>query len=111
MGAYSGLLTLAIAFWFHSTTIKQNQSRAEHEKQNAWHSFWMGAGVYFGGLVLGVFINRSITYFFPVDVGIGGSFGEASGGDTGAVGIFYELLPIFIGIVSAYLVRLKFLLK
>ncbi len=111
MGAISGLIMLGIAFWFHQTTISENESKAEDQKQNAWQAFWIGAGSYFGGYLLGLFLNRAIIFFFPIDVGVGGSFGEASGGDTGIVGIFYEFLPLIAGIVLAYFVRLKFILK
>lgn len=111
MGAFSGLITLAIAFWFHSTTVKQNQSKAENEKQNAWVSFWVGAATYFGCQWSGYWLIRIITIFFPIDIGIGGSFGEASGGDTGALGVFYEILPILIGIAGAYWVQSKWLSK
>lgn len=111
MGAFSGLIMLGIAFWFHQTTISENQSKSEDQKLNAWQAFWIGAGSYFGGYLLGLFLNRTITFFFPVDVGVGGAFGEASGGDTGIIGIFYEFLPLIAGVAAAYFVRLKFLLK
>jgi len=111
MGVYSGLIMLAIAFWFHSTTVKQNASKGEHEKQNAWISFWLGAVTYFGCQWFGYWIIRIITIFFPIDIGVGDTFVDGSGGDTGALGIFYEILPIIIGIAGAYLVQSKWLSK
>ena len=111
MGVFSGLLTLAVAFWFYNTTIKQNQSKAEHEKENGWKSFGLGAAAYFAGYMLGVFFNRTLIYFFPIDVGVGSGLAEASGGNTGALGIFYEFVPLIGGLVAAYFVRIKLLLK
>lgn len=114
MGVFIGLINFAVALWFHQTTIEFNRTLPPDEtKKNAWQWFGIGAGVYFAGIVLGYGLNRLFVLFVfgEIDVGVGEGLSEASGGDTGVVAIFLELFPIFLGLLLAYIVRVKYLLN
>lgn len=113
MGVYYGLLMFAIGFWFHASTIKHNESLPEAEKENAFKWFGIGAVSFMAGVVAGYAFNWAFVMGIlgGMAVGVGGEFGEASGGDTGAQGIILELIPPLFGLALVYLVRMKFLLK
>jgi hypothetical protein len=112
MGAYSGLITFAVAFWYLQTVSNLNETAADENKKNGWKWFWIGGGIYFGGFILGMFVNRLfVSAIGGIDVGIGTEFGEATGGDTGALGITLELIPIIVGVAAAYVVRRVWLLN
>ncbi len=107
MGAYSGIITLAVGFWFHNSAIKFNQTVGDADKKNAWICFWLGAGTFFGGTMLGLMFNYVLVELIQGGqaVGIGDSYGEASGGDTGAQGIFLEFVPLIVGLLLSYCIR------
>lgn len=112
MGAYSGLITFAVAFWYLQTVSNLNETAADENKKNGWKWFWIGGGTYFGGFILGMFVNRLfVSAIGGIDVGIGTEFGEATGGDTGALGIALEFTPIIVGVAAAYVVRRVWLLN
>lgn len=113
MGVFYGLIMLGIAFWFHASVIKQNEPLPEQEKENAIKWFAIGAATFLLGVILGYFINFLFVegILGGLAVGIGGEFGEASGGDTGVQGIILELIPLITGLLTIYLVRLKFIQK
>lgn len=113
MGVFYGLIMLGIAFWFHASVIQQNQPLPENEKENAIKWFAIGAVTFLGGVIIGYIINFLFVegILGGIAVGIGGEFGEASGGDTGLQGIILELIPLMTGLLTIYLVRLKFILK
>lgn len=106
MGAISGLVTIAVAFWFYQTIIDKNQALPQEEKVNAWIGFWIGAGSYFGGYMIGVLLNGLI-----ITMTGGAEPGEATGANTGIKGIIQEFLPLIAGILVAFFVRQKWLLK
>lgn len=110
MGVYSGLIMLGVALWYHQTAIQVNLSRAEGDKENGWKWFWIGAAAYMGGQIVGLLLNW-LVIGGEIDVGIGASFGEASGGDTGLQGIVFEFIPILFALLSAFFVRRQWLLN
>ena len=112
MGAFSGLITFGIAFWFLTTASEYNKNVSEEQKENGWKWFWIGAGVYFGGYILGMTLNwLFVAGEIDVPIGDASMGGMAAGGDSGFLGIVLELSPIVIGLVAAYAVRAKYLLK
>ena len=113
MGVYYGLIMLGIGFWYHYTVVQQNVPLPEPQKENAIKWFAIGALVFWGGLLVGYFINWAFVegILGGIDIGIGGEFGRTSGGDTGFEGIIFEMLPLVFGLLAAYLVRARFILK
>ena len=113
MGVYYGLIMLGIGFWFHYSVVQQNVSLPEPEKENAIKWFGIGAIIFWGGVLFGYFINWAFVegILGGMDIGIGGEFGRTSGGDTGVQGIVLEFLPLILGLLTAYLVRARFILK
>jgi len=111
MGAFSGLITFAVAYWYLQTVSNLNETAADEDKKNGWKWFWIGAGVYFGGFLFGMLLDRlSVSATGGFDIGVGsGLFG--TGGDSGFFGIVLELMPMIIGIAAAYVVRRLWLLK
>lgn len=110
MGVFSGLITFGMAFWFYSGIIQSNEGLNQEDKRNGWSWFWIGGGVYLGGYMAGIVLNWMIIGG-ELPVGIGAGFGQASGGDTGALGIILEFTPMIIGLLAAYLIRVKFVLQ
>lgn len=113
MGVYYGLIMLGIGFWFHYSVVQQNVPLPEPEKENAIKWFVIGAGTFFAGILAGLFINWLFVegILGGIAIGIGGEFGRTSGGDTGVRGIVLEFLPLLIGLLAAFLVRSRFILK
>ena len=116
MGAFSGLINLAVAFWFYQTRADLNKSLPEHEKKSTWTWFFIGMGVCFAGFVIGYLINWLIVQAGggTVTVAIGDGQGQAtqaSGGKTGFTGVLLELLPIILGVSMSWLVRKRCLLN
>jgi hypothetical protein len=113
MGVYYGLIMLGIGFWFHYSVVKQNEPLPESEKENAIKWFVIGAGSFFAGILGGIFINWLFVegILGGIDVGIGGEFGRTSGGNTGFRGVVLEFVPLIIGLLTAYLIRVRFVLK
>ena len=111
MGAFSGLITFAVAYWYLQTVSDLNETAADEDKKNGWRWFWIGGGAYFGGYLLGHFLNYAL-FAGTTDVAVGDAFlGEASAGDTGFLGIMQELMPLFLGVAAAYVVRKQWLLN
>lgn len=113
MGVYYGLIMLGIGFWYHYTVVQQNQPLPEPEKENAVKWFVIGAVTFWAGLLIGYFIIWAFVQGIlgGVDIGIGSEFGRTSGGASGVKGIVFEFLPLIFGLVAAYLVRLRYILK
>ena len=103
MGVYSGVITFAIALWFHQSAVKFNRTVGDEDKKSAWMCFWLGAGTFFSGIILGFLINFVIVELQGgLAVGIGDAFGQASGGDTGPQAIFLELFPLGLALLLSY---------
>ena len=112
MGVFSGLITFGVALWFLQTVSNINETAAVENKKNGWKWFWIGAGTYFGGFLIGYILNRMFVLSIGgIDIGIGEGLSEASGGDTGAMAIILELAPIALGLVLAYVIRRRWLLN
>ena len=102
MGAISGLIMFGIGFWFHKSVIDANAGLPDEEKRNGFTWFGIGSGVYLAGLLLGMVLNW-LFLAGEIDVPVGDESGQATGGDSGAVGIISELMPIFLGLAAAYI--------
>jgi hypothetical protein len=113
MGVFSGLLTFGVAYWFLQTVSTLNETASEQDKKNGWRWFWIGGASYFAGFLVGMALDRAVVFGLGgMDIGVGSGFlGEGSGGDTGFLGVFLELIPLVFGFVVAYLVRRRFLLN
>ncbi|MGH8548427.1 MAG: hypothetical protein ACRERU_07470 [Methylococcales bacterium] len=113
MGVYYGLIMLGTGFWFHYSVVQQNEPLPEPEKENAIKWFVIGAVTFGAGMLLGYFINWAFVegILGGIAVGIGAEFGRTSGGNTGLRGIVLEFLPLITGLLTVYLVRLRFILK
>ncbi|MCI0653282.1 MAG: hypothetical protein L0Y39_02210 [Methylococcaceae bacterium] len=113
MGVFNGLIMLGIGLWFHYTVIQQNQPLPEPEKENAIKWFAIGSLTFLAGVIVGLGINWLIVEGFigGMAVGIGGEFGRTSGGDTGLQAIVLEFFPLTFGLLAAYLVRVRYILK
>jgi hypothetical protein len=113
MGVFNGLIMLGIGFWFHSTVVRQNEPLPEPEKENAIKWFAIGAITFLAGIIVGLMLNWAFVEGIVggMAVGIGGEFGRTSGGSTGMGAIILEFFPLTFGLLSAYLVRARFILK
>ena len=106
MGVYSGVITFAIALWFHQSAVQFNRTVGDEDKKSAWMCFWLGAGTFFSGIIIGFLTNFVIVEIKGgMAVGIGDAFGQASGADTGPLAIFFELLPLSLALLLSYCVR------
>jgi hypothetical protein len=113
MGVFNGLIMLGIGFWFHHTVVQMNQPLPESQKENAIKWFALGSVTFLAGVVVGLSINWAFVegIIGGIDVGVGSGFGRTSGGSTGMRAVILEFFPLIFGLLAAYLVRAKFILK